>query len=314
MDLEVKPLSEATNIEEFKALREAQRKAAAEPAAEKVTQSEEDTTASAAEPVTAEKPQESEPVEKSVDDQIRELRAKGKHAAANKLMAEEAARPHREEAEKLRKELEGLRTRPVEAKPEAAKPATEAAATVSDPNDPEPKITDEKYAGDDGYTKYMRDVAAYDRRQERKAEEQTRAQATLKEKADKVFESGRLAKPDFDAVVQRATLNIAVLREGLAKIPNIGDVLYKLGSEPAEVTRIMALAPMDQWAELVFVSRQITAAPAAPAAPPEKPKPAVSRVSAPPRVLSGNDIPEPKSTSEATSYEDFKKIRRARAS
>ncbi len=318
MESEVSELSKADSYEEFKKLRHAEpsEEVAAEPAAEKVTQPEEGKTESAEEPVTSEtRIQESEPVEKSVDDQIRELRAKGKHAAANKLMADEAARPHREEAEKLRKELEGLRTRPADAKPEATAPKPEATAKpVIDPKDPEPDPLDAKYEGENGYTKYLRDDARWAIRQELRETERLKQQNAGREKTEKIMAEGRKAKADFDSVVARVAINDGVLREGIDRLPNLGDVLYKVGSDLTELARIKSLSPIDQWAELVFVSRQLTATPATPLGPvaaPERLKPAVSRVTAPPRILSGSDTPEPKSTREARDYEDFKRIRRA---
>lgn len=324
MDNNSKPLSEATDIEEFKRLRYADRQteAPAESAGDKATQGEEPTPASASDPGTEGKAtQEPEPAEKSVEDQIKELRAKGKHAAANKLMAEEAARPHREEAERLRKELEGLRTQKPEPKPEAtAKPATtEAAKPDIDPNDPEPKPTDEKYAGEEGYTKYLRDCGRWDARQEQRAAERQRREAGTREAMTRKLVEAKAKYPDFDTVTagDMATGQGLILTPAMidyVKEADSLDVMYFLGKNPSEYQRIFMLPNARQIAELGKIEDKISAAPAAAAATPEPKKPAVSKVSAPPRVMSGNDAPEPKSTAEARSFEEFKRIRHAKAS
>lgn len=314
---ETKQLSDATDFEEFKNLRHAPKEAPAEPAGEKATQVEETTAVSAAEPATAEPTTQEtqEPAEKSVEDQIKELRSKGKHAQANKLLADEAARPHREEAEKLRKELEALKSRPSEPAPNRAEPKPAAAAPAQtqadDPNDPAPKITDEKYKGPDGFTLFTRDDALWAFRQDQKKQQQEQAARAHSQKVQSILQAGRASKPDFDAVSARVVINKAVMAEGVEKLDNLADVLYKIGSDPAEVARIQALSPIDQWAELRFASRELSKAPAAaPPAAPEPLKPAVSRVAPPPRVLSGTSEPPPKKLSDAKDYEEFKRQRK----
>jgi chromosome segregation ATPase len=315
MELEVtESLTPDTGYAAFKKARSGEASAAAEPAAEKVTQSEEDMTVSAAEPVAAETSlQESEPVSQTVEDQVRELRKAGRHAKANELerkaAADEARKESAAELAQLRKELEGLRARPAEPKREEVKAEPAKADT-----DKRPSMTDPKYQGEDGFDKYIEDVADWKADQRfkshRQQEETQRSHQTLQEKVSKVFETGRQAKPDFESVVSQAKFNTDVLREGLSKLDNIGDVLYKLGSQPAEVARIQSMAPIEQYAELVYVSRSLKASPAVSAAPPVALKPAVSRVSAPPRVLSGADTSEAKSTAEARDYDEYKRIRR----
>lgn len=308
---ETKQLSEAVDIAEFRKLRNAEpvTEAPAEPAGEKTPQVEETQPEDAAKAPAAESTvQESETGAKSVDDQIKELRRQGKHAAANKLMAEEAARPHREETERLRKELEALKSRPSDAaNPAEAKPAPAENADL------EPQVTDEKYAGEDGYTKYLRDVARWEVRQETKALQQQNEQRAKREKVESIMAEARKAKPDFDAVASRVQLNTAVLQEAVGKLANVGDVIYELGSNPAELSRIQALSPMDQWAELRIISRDLTskATPAAdPVATPERLKPAVSRVAPAPRMLGGGSAPESKSTADAASLAEFRAARR----
>lgn len=302
---EITQLSEATSLEDFKTLRQAQREATA-PVAEKPAQSEEDTPApSAAEAGTAEaKAQETPAAEKSVDDQIKELRAKGKHAAANKLMADEAARPHREETEKLRKELEGLRTRPAEAKTEPAK----AAST----EDPEPKPSDEKYTGANGYEQYMRDCGRWDRRQEARAEKIQSAKDKKDEETKTKWGAAKIKYADLETVTEGLVPKLTeAMKTFVIDHPQGIDVLYRLGGDEAERVRISSLSPTMQIAELGYLGKLIVT----PAAnvPEKKLTPAVSRVAPSPRVLNGVDTPEPKSTAEATSFEEFKQLRRRRA-
>lgn len=313
MNEETKLLSDAENFEEFKNLRHG-KETPAEPAGEKTPQAEEATAAIAAEPATAEPitQEKQEPAEKSVEDQIKELRRTGKHAQANKLMAEEAARPHREETDRLRKELETLRSRPseqpvkVEPRPAAVVPAQVAA----DPNDPEPKVTDEKYAGADGFTLFNRDSAVWAFRQDNRKQQQETAMQQRRDKVNSILEAGKKAKPDFDAVIGKVVLSTAAMHDGVETLDNIGDVLYKIGSDPAEVARIQALRPSQQYAELSIVSRELSKPPVA-ATPLEKPKPAVSKVAAPPRVLTGSDDPPAKKLADAEDYGEFKRLRKA---
>lgn len=326
MDNEVKPLSEAADFEEFKELRAAAGKetAAAEPA-EKTPQAEEAKPVIAAEPGTADKTVQEPPAEKTVDDQIKELRAKGKHAQANKLMVDSAVKAEREEKERLKQELEALRSRPAERPAEApAKPAT-TAASATDSNDPEPNPTDAKYDGADGYTKYLRDVGRWDARQQfRELQAKQQTQQSQQEIARTVMQriaAFKAAKPehaDFDAVTAGTWDPNTNTGTGLWLTPammqfareseNAPAVLYHLGKNMAEHARIVALSPAMQLATLGQIAHLI-ATPAVNA--PENRKPAVTKASPPPRVLSGADTPEPKSTAEASSYEEFKQLRRA---
>lgn len=314
MENETKLLSDSENYEEFKNLRHPKSEPPAVPAGEKTPQAEEAIPASAAESGAVEtSPQEQQQVvEKSVEDQIKELRRTGKHAQANKLLAEDAARPHREEAEKLRKELEALRSRPSETAPKAEpKPAAAVPAqATADPNDPEPKVTDDKYAGADGFTLYNRDNAMWAFRQDQKKEQQKQAQIAHSQKVQAILEAGKKSKPDFDAVASKVVINSGVMAEGVRQLDNLADVLYKIGSDPAEVSRIQALSPLDQWAELRFASRELSKTPAAAAPPPVQLRPAVSRVAAPPRVLTGSDTPPPKSTADAADFDEYKRLRK----
>ncbi len=316
---ENKPLSEATDIKEFKTLRAALKTAAAEPAVEKATQVEETKPVKDADTGPAEKEQQEKdtPIEKSVDDRIKELRGQNKHAAANKLEREagaaEAKKTYEEETAKLKREIEALRSKPVETpKAETPKPAT----PQKDEN-AEPQVTDDKYAGTGGYDKYQRDIARWEARQavreEMRQSEQSKAQATLRETLTKRMNEARTKYADFDAAVASdvkagtGLILTPTMQQFVGESEVAMDVMYHLGKNHEDYVRIFMLPAGRQMAELGKLEAKVST--------PEKAapvtlKPAVSKVSAPPRVLSGADTPEPKSTSEATTLEEFKAIRR----
>lgn len=317
MNTDLKPLSDASDFEDFKSLKEENRKATAEPAGEKTTQTEEVAPVSAAEPGTAETTRQEEKTV-SIDDQIKDLRAKSKHAAANKLEREagkeEARRELQAETERLRTELEAFKSRPSEvaAKTEPAKPV-EVAPRV-DASDPEPKIEDDKYKGSDGYTLYVRDSAVWQFRQENRKELAATQERAHVAKGKAKFEAAVAAHPDASDVIGKVMINQGVIREGVEKLDNFGEVLYKVGSDPALLAKIQSMTPMDQWAELRIVANSLSTPAAAQAAIPEKPKPApVSKVAAPPRVLSGTSEAPKKSTADAADYEEFKRLKRSNA-
>lgn len=330
MSMEIKPLSDAEHFEEFTNLRNAARTAelkawedsedsedSAETAEPKSMQPEEGKTEIVADPVTAETKVQEVPAKASVEDQIKALRAKGKHAQANKLMAEDAAeqaaRPHREEAEKLRKELEGLRTRPAEPKPTTqAVPAQ--AKPSADAGDPEPQPTEDKYAGADGYLKYQRDLTRWDVRQENRAIEQKKQDASIGEKITQKWNAAKGKYPDFEAATHPNTGLIPTnpMKQFIIEHDLGMDVLYQLGKDLPEFSRISQLTPVMQMAELGYMARLIATPPPAQASTPEKQlKPAVSKASTPPRVLGGANASEPKPLSEAQTFEDFQRRRTA---
>lgn len=328
-----KPLSDAESFEEFKALRhpKAERTAAPAVSTEKTPQAEEATSETAAASETAEPTttqEKPEPKTETAEDRIKALRSQGKHAAANKLMVEEAARAERERGEaeikKLREEMEALRRQqsaaPAATQQQIPEPPKPAVSAPSDPNDPEPNISDERYQKENGFVEYQRDVARWIFRQEAKQQAQQQAQQSFRQKGQKIMSDGAAAHPDFDAVVQRAQINRQVLHDGINGIDNFGEVLYVLGSNPAELARIQRLSPPDQWFEVRLLSRDLAAKAAAPVSPPAAPeptptlRPAVTRAAPPPRVLTGahSGEDEPVKLSDAQSFEDFKRIRHRR--
>ncbi len=315
---ELKPLSEAASPEEFKTLRAAHREATA-PVAEKPVETQESKPVeTAAETGTAKQKVQEVPVaEKSVDDQIKELRAKGNHPAANKLEREagaaEARKASDEEIARLKQEMEALR-RPQPERPAEVKTEVQAQPQV-DPNDPEPKPEDAKYAGANGYEKYLRDCGRWDYRQESRAQQAQQGQkAAIDSRRTKVA-AAKAKYVDFDAVTAAdpATGTGLILTAPMIQYFDAADsgaeVLYHLGKHPDDYARIKALDPTLQLAELGYLGKLIVTPPAG---TPEKKTPAVSKVSAPPRVLSGTDAPPPKALSEASSLEEFKRLRKNR--
>lgn len=309
---EISLTADAESFEDFKEKRHAPE--TAEPA-EKTTQVEETKPITAVEPGATEKVQQEPVAVKTVDEQIKELRASGKHAKANELMAksarEEGARAEKVRADKLQQELDALRSRPAEPKPVEAKPAAPAAPAVGT----EPDIHDAKYAGANGYQDFVVDTALFKFKAESEANEKQKKQqeinTTYQARRQKILEDGTKAKPDFDAVTSNVQLKHGVIEEGVLKMDNFGDVLYAVGQNPVLTAQLANLGPHEQWAELVYLSRTIgnTPTPAAQAVPPVTLKPAVSRVAAPARVLAGNDSPEPGSLASAKDYPEFKRLR-----
>jgi hypothetical protein len=312
-DTEIKPLSEASSLEEFKELRKAAATAGTGEEPAKPTQVEETTPAqSATEAGTVETKVQEPPVEKSADDQIKELRAKGKHAAANKLMVESAVKAEREENARLKQEMETLRSRPSERPAQAPAPTQQASDSKA------PDATDAKYAGPKGYEEYLLDMADYrfEAKQQAQRAAQSRGAAAQAVGAKVAAAKGKYA--DFDTVTAGNWDAKTNTGSGLWLTPamiqfvqesdNAMDVLYHLGKNMAEHARIVALSPSMQLVQLGQLSHLISAPPAN--TTPEKRVPAVSKVAPPPRVLSGHDAPPPKPLSEATSYEEHKRLRK----
>lgn len=317
-----KPYAEAVDHEEFKQLRAevAGKKAAtaAEPA-EKTPQSEEDKPAPiAAEAGTAETKVQEPPAEKSVDDQIKELRAKGKHAQANKLMVESAVKADREENARLKQQLETLRSRPPERPAQTQQPSAQPALDTSDPA---PLATDAKYAGPHGYEEYLTDKAMHRYRAEERARDTRDGQRAIGEAIGRKVQAAKTKFADFETVTAGSWDEASKTGTGLWLTPSMiqfvresddaMDVLYHLGKNMTEHARIVALSPAMQLANLGQIAHLIRT-PAVNAGIPEKRKPAVTKAAPPPTTLGGADEPEPQSLAEAGSYEQFKAMRKAR--
>ena len=318
-DIEIAPLAEAPDFEAFKDARRKLKEAGAESAPEKTPQAEEVRAESAAEPAAAEpRTQESqqEPIESSDEDRLKELRKTGKHAAANKLEREIGAKEAEKRADakmaELRKELDALRQRPPA--PKEAPQEITAPAAVADPKDPEPNATDPKYPRPEDFFEFLSDRTFWKLRQQQRTEAEAKAKQTFTDRAKRAQEEGRKSKPDFDAVIEKVpALAPQIFESAIVHMDNFHDVLYALGSDPTRAASVAKLPPLDQWAELRSIARELSSPPAQPATP-EKLKPAVSRVAPAPRVLSGTSSPPPRSTAESKDFEDYKVIRHRKAS
>lgn len=314
-DIDQPLLADAPDLESFKELRKAQRTAPAEPAEEKTPQPEEGKTAESAAPAVSAEPKVQESgalpsVDKSIDDQIRELRKAGKHAKANELerkAGRDEAKAEREAVEaknrELEQELSRLRAVPSKSEVPANQPVPQSAG------DPEPKVTDAKYQTSDGYQQWIIDKAKWEFRADNRKAEETRVVDTRKQKVKTILEAGKARNPDFEAVLGNAQINTGILGIAIDQISNIGEVMYDIGKNPVEAARIASLSPNDQWFEIRSLSAKL-ASPAAPAAPPVVLKPAVSRVTPAPRVLTGISEAPPRSLAEATSKEEFSRLRK----
>lgn len=237
-------------------------------------------------------PQKEQPKPGTLEDRIKQLRAQGKHHQANDLMVQAATKEHREESERLKRELAELRTRSnaPASQPEAPKAQPQAEA------DPKPKLADylkkpenlnKEY--DEVVELFLEDRDAWtDRARERKSASESRSR-TINEK----ITEGRGKHPDFDKAltVQLASSNLTAL---VNEIDNGMDVLYHLHENPDVHARIFNLSPARQLGELYLLSRELAApanaAPEKPATPPPVP---VSRIGAPPRKLSAVAPSEP---------------------
>lgn len=309
---EIKPLSDAEHFEEFTNLRNAARAASAETAEPKSTQPEEGKTEIVADPVAAETTVQEVPAEASVEDQIKALRKAQRHKAANELMVKAATQAANERAEKAERELEAVKRQPAVEQKLPAKPVTEAKTAIGD--DPEPQPTEDKYAGADGYLKYQRDLTRWDVRQENRAIEQKKQDASIGEKITQKWNAAKGKYPDFEAATHPNTGLIPTnpMKQFIIEHDLGMDVLYQLGKDLPEFSRISQLTPVMQMAELGYMARLIATPPPAQASTPEKQlKPAVSKASTPPRVLGGANASEPKPLSEAQTFEDFQRRRTA---
>lgn len=149
---------------------------------------------------------------------------------------------------------------------------------------------------------YIADRAAFAARQQMTQAELQRAEAAVKhaeggtqqarqEAVNEVLQEGSAKHPDFEVVVKSMPLT----QDGLSaamEAENAADVLYHLGKNPAEASRIAQLPPVAQAVEIGILSTRLT---------PPKPKP----TSAPPPInhLRGNSGKVEKAPDEMTTAE-----------
>lgn len=268
---------------------------------------------------TQDKP-EGEKRGRSLEERIRELRTKGDHDKADKILRDHWTRQERDRADKLEQELQDLRTRKPgsETSAEPAKPAQPAAAAASG-DDPEPKEDDFQT-----YREYIVAASRWAARQERRSAEQEalkqedlKRRETIKQATQRKINDARGKYEDFDTVcagdAKAGTgLILTPAMQQFAVESDAGfDVVYYLGKNPAERARIAQLSPARQLAELGKIEDKVSATRTEERLT-EKPKPAVSKAAPPPPRLGGAETPAPKNSSEARDYREYKKLRHQR--
>lgn len=245
------------------------------------------------------------PKDKSAHGRALELAKEGRFEEAKKIL--EAADNQR--TADLRKQLEEAR---------APKPAAQPPVETKPPEpvraDTEPKLEDFK---DKPYEDYIRAIARWEYRQEVKAERAQSQQQTANQQLATKAAAVRAKYSDFDVtanVVGRTGINLPNAMSQYVMDSDLGlEVLYHLGQNLTEYTRIAALPATRQVAELAWIEKAL-ATPQSPPVdhPPEQPPLPVSKVPAPPRQLGGAQPPAIKSTRDAATYEEHKAIENAR--
>jgi len=316
---ELKPLSEASSPEEFKALREQHRKAS-EPAAEpkeppspaSAKASETVADSETAKPKTQEK-EEKPKGERTLESRIAQLRANGKHGEADAILRKTWEQQSNERFDKLEKELQEYRTRKPATEPAAAAPATQAAPATAQADDgPKAKDYDGSAPGK-MYEDYLVDRAGWKIEQRSAVEKQRVAQETTKQTITRRMVEARAKYADFDEKAGNLAVGLSLpnIQKALLEIDNAADVYYHLAGNPAEADRIRGLASDDARLMQMAIIGYTLRTPAAGRSdtPPEKLRTPVSKAAPPGRQLNGIEPPPKKSTAEADDFEEFKKIR-----
>lgn len=117
----------------------------------------------------------------------------------------------------------------------------------------------------------------------------------------------RQTYPDFDEIALNTTLPIhegSVTDLFVLDSDHGAEVLYYLGKNPAELTRINALNPLRQARELYKIEDKLFSAPA-----PSAPK--ITRAPAPPHEVSGKGTVPPDETEQALEDDDFQAYKAA---
>ncbi|QWF19294.1 hypothetical protein [Lysobacter capsici] len=117
------------------------------------------------------------------------------------------------------------------------------------------------------------------------------------------------ATPDYEDVVMNPDLQVTPQMAGALAQSDIGpQIAYHLGQNPAEATRIAALAPLQQVLAIGHIEAQLAAKGAAPRPP--KPKQTTNAPPPPPSVHAS--VPVKKSEADLTDSERVAAIRAAR--
>lgn len=319
-----KPVSEALSFEEHRALRASNksdtdtptenRAKESAPPANKQANTPEDKTETAAKTGIAEtNNQEQKPKrDRSTEGRIKELVAQGRIEEAAKIWDAANAKREKERADKLEQELQEYRTR----KPETtSKPAVEQPKESKPPESQAPKLGD--FVKDSKYTTYEEAHEAWidardDYRDTKRAEEkrrsdQQRQEATASEHLKTKVTEARAKYADFDQVAGEIGLGYdpPSMRQFIQKFNDPMGLLYYLGTNQEEHRRILAVSdPVERWAELRFIEKRLSGTPE------NKTPTVVRKPSPPPQTFGGSERPAPKSTAEASSFEEHRKLRK----
>ena len=253
--------------------------------------------------------------DRSLEGRVSELRAAGKHKEADKILRDAWTREANERAENAERELQEFRTR----KPAPAEPASaELRAVVSRETEGEPKKADYDGSGHGKmYEDYLADLGAFRAQQRWKADsekaEQEKSKQANKTEWDKRLTAAKGAHADFDQVANTVNLSLdqqfnALFFHG---VENCLDVLYHLGSDPEEVTRLLAMNQSQRLTALAVIGHTLKSPPSQ--SPPEKLKQPVSKAPPPGRQLGGIEPPPEGSLGDARDFEDFESRRKKRA-
>jgi len=212
----------------------------------------------------------------TVKDTLTKLRGSRRVERARAEAAEKAAADAKAEADRLRAELEAVR------KPPEPAPTPEPPPAPAEFTDPRPKResfdTPEAYdAAIDTWTTAKADhaakaavdaaaraVEAKRAEEQRAAAEATQAQEVkrIQDKWGKAREDALTRYPDYAAVAESESLPVSpAMAIACVQADNGTDVLYHLGKNPAEATRISALEPLQQAVEIGRLSATLATRP-----------------------------------------------------
>ena len=205
---------------------------------------------------------------------------------------------------------------------ETAKPEPSKAEASEDPKPKVKDFVDKLKPGEtyeDAIERYEDAAAAWRYRkaqaEAKKTELESQREATHKTVRERITEA-RAKYSDFDAIATGVRLgyDANAMASFLADFPLAADILYHLGKHPEDQQKVIAANGSAKLVMLAEIAAQLRT-PAAPKTPPEDKKPVtqfVSKAPPPGRVVSGAEPAAPKKTSDATSFEEHKRLRLAK--
>lgn len=128
------------------------------------------------------------------------------------------------------------------------------------------------------YDAWQRALTKWEVREELRAEQQ---QASVQQRRDALFERASAKYEDFGSVINNPNLPITPLMGEVILDSAAGeDLAYHLATNPAEASRIAALSPARQAAEMGKLEARLTAPPPSPRNPPPAPPKTVNGITA----------------------------------